>query len=96
MSRQEAAMKKYIATMIAIVALCCAGTAFAGGGGRGGSHHGGHHGSHHTSWYVGIYASPVAVVTPVYRTYYYPPVYCRYIDVYDEWGNYLGQERICD
>jgi hypothetical protein len=102
-------MKKYITGIICVLIVCCAGTAFGsdrnhgrgqGGHGHGSYHHDNrgysHHGYSHAGWGYGFYAPAVPVVAPVYPVYYTPVVRCRYITVYDAWGNYRGQERVCD
>ena len=104
-------MKKYITTIICVLVLCCAGPVFAEGRDHGRGHegnYGNHHGSNHgyyqhsnhgyhpSGWGYGFYTPAITVVTPGYPVYYPPVVRCRYIDVYDAWGNFRGQERICD
>jgi hypothetical protein len=32
----------------------------------------------------------------VYPAYYAPVMRCRYSNLYDAWGNYMGQERVCE
>ena len=107
-------MKKYIAGIICVLIVCCAGPAFGSGRdqgrgheghGNGYSHHGNnghnhdsyhHHGYYGPGWGYGFYAPAVTVVAPVYPAYYAPVVRCRYSNLYDAWGNYMGQERVCD
>ncbi len=99
-------MKRIVACMIFIAALCCTtGTAFGRSdhgrghyenrGHRSGYHHNDYHHGHHggTSWSVGFYAPAVIVAPP--PPVYYPVVQCRYIDVFDAWGNYRGREQVC-
>ena len=96
-------MKKYIAGIMCVFVLCCTGPAFGEGRDHGGGHgyyhdnHGDRHqGYYHSGWGFGFYAPAVTVVTPLYPAYYPPVPRCRYIDVYDAWGNFRGQERVCD
>ena len=103
-------MKKFY--IICIILLCFTSLAFGEGRGRddrGNDSHRGNHGNredyhhnnnnswnnhHYNSWNVWI--GPVAV--PYYYEYYTPPPPppCRYIYLYDHWGNYVGRERVCD
>ena len=105
-------MKKYIAAIVFVFVVCCSGLAFGDGRdyGRGHSdnhgnghgyyqhdnHDNDHHGYRHDGWGYGFYAPAVAIIPPMYPAYYPPVPRCRYIDVFDAWGNYMGQERICD
>ena len=59
-----------------------------------GSHYNGYRNNHHNDWAYGFYA-PDRIITQCYPAYYPPVQRCRYMSVFDSWGNYMGRERIC-
>ena len=63
------------------------------------SHHGnnynGYHNNNHNDWAYGFYSPGGAVIVQSYPAYYPPVQRCGYVNVFDSWGNYMGQERIC-